>query len=303
MPCYRPQRAWRSTTPNPSGKYPYVFDINKGLDYTEINLPCGGCIGCRIDRSKEQAMRCVHEARYHEENSYITLTYEEAPHSLQHTDWVNFIQKIRRRYPQKDIRYYMCGEYGEAQVGLGRPHFHAILFGHQFSDLEPYRLNAVGDQVYISPELEEIWDKGFCTVGQVTRKSAGYVARYIMKKINGDQADDHYVRLVEETGELISVRPEYNTMSKRPGIGHKWVHEFWKDCIKGYVTLEGKRQQIPRYYINEIEKIDKKAHNTMMYNIEIEAKPLDHPDLTLKRLAVREDCQASRNSRLKRKLQ
>lgn len=183
-----------------------------------VELPCGRCIGCRLERSRQWAVRCMHEAKLHAENCFITLTYndESLPidGSLHVEDWQKFIKRLRKRIGSQ-IRYFHCGEYGER---LSRPHYHACLFGYRFPDLIPWQQE--GEiTTYRSLLLEELWSFGFSTVGDVTFESAAYVARYITKKQTGDQAEEHYQGL----------KPEYITMSRRPGIGSGFYEKFSDD--------------------------------------------------------------------------
>ncbi|AXL14790.1 replication initiator protein [Microviridae sp.] len=301
MPCHRPQRAWRSRVANETGKYPYVFKIDQGYADTETEFPCGSCPGCRIERSREHALRCIHEASQHDNNSFITLTYEDDPCSLEKSHFQKFMKRLRKSLAPKKIRYYMCGEYGKDGDLLGRAHFHAIIFNHQFDDLEPYKMNHSGDTVYISPKLEKLWTHGYVSVGECNLSTAGYVARYCMKKINGEQAESHYQKPDLQTGELKPVIPEYNAMSN--GIGKKWLEKYWKDCIKGYITLDGTRYKIPKYYINQIERLaPNDEHEILIRNMELASKPLEHPDNTIARRSVREQNTISRINRLKRNL-
>ena len=134
------------------------------------------------------AARCVHEASLHEfdrGNSFITLTYsdEHVPYdgSLVKEHFQKFIKRLRRRveysYEKADleaptIRYFMCGEYGtDPSGGLGRPHYHALLFNQDFS-----RDELVGVQndvpLFRSDFLDSCWQKGFASFGTLTYQSA-----------------------------------------------------------------------------------------------------------------------------------
>lgn len=42
-----------------------------------MHLPCGRCIGCKLERSKQWAIRLMHEAQLHEANSFLNLTYDD----------------------------------------------------------------------------------------------------------------------------------------------------------------------------------------------------------------------------------
>lgn len=128
------------------------------------------------------AVRIVHEAQMWPQNSFITLTYrpEDLPQggSLNVEHYQLFMKKLRARNTGHKIRFFHCGEYGEK---LSRPHYHAILFNYDFPDKKVFS-EKNGNTIYTSELLEDIWGKGFCTIGDVTFQSAAYVARYVMKK-------------------------------------------------------------------------------------------------------------------------
>jgi hypothetical protein len=278
MPCYKPLEGWYSKELNPSGKRSLVFTPSNALQPDDpLEIPCGQCVGCRLDRSKEWAIRCVHEASLHENNSFITLTFNEDslnkrenPNSLDKTEFQKFIKRLRKEvvpknpYPtsQKNkradwqfkngIRYFHCGEYGDQYK---RPHYHAILFGFDFPDKE--LLDTInGQHLYRSNLLEKLWPYGYSSIGNVTFESAAYVARYVLKKITGDLAWQHYSDIDYETGEITNVRqPEYTTMSRRPGIASKWFEKYNKDCFPSdFITHDGRKLSIPKYYDKLLEK-------------------------------------------------
>lgn len=87
------------------------------------------------------------------------------------------------------IRYFACGEYGGK---TDRPHYHAIIFGHVFPDWKPWRQSVSGHLLYRSADFERVWGKGHCEIGDVTSQSAGYVSRYILKKVIGNAVKEHY---------------------------------------------------------------------------------------------------------------
>jgi len=223
-----------------------------------------------MQRSAEWAMRCVHEASLHQENCFITLTYnaENIPPDggLRKKHFQNFMKRLRKHLGKKKIKFYMCGEYGDKN---NRPHYHALIFGHDFIDRILYGQTQSGHDLYMSPTLEKLWTHGFVQVGEVTFDSAAYVARYIMKKINGrakDQIDEEtglkpYERINDFTGEIHAVLPEYNTMSRGGrngnGIASDWIARFSNDCYpKDFVTINGVKRKLPRYYDERHKKVD-----------------------------------------------
>lgn len=191
MACFHPLSGYRAEAVNPdTGKHSIVFDRRKArfggvLLQDQIEVPCGQCIGCRLERSRQWALRCVHEASLHDENCFITLTYDPehlpiyfrddgpALGTLCKEDFQNFMKRLRERIGTK-IRFFHCGEYGEQ---LGRPHYHAIIFGYDFADKTPIEVSDGGHNQFVSEMLTEVWGKGRCTIGAVTFDSAAYVAR------------------------------------------------------------------------------------------------------------------------------
>lgn len=228
--------------------------LAENLPVEHIEARCGQCVGCRLTKAKGWAVRCVHEAQDHEENSFITLTYdpEHLPEngSLNVEDWQQFMKRLRFAIAPKKIRFYMCGEYGEdlgAHNDIGRPHFHAIIFGHAFTDDRQIKRENP-HKAYQSETLEKAWGKGITELSDMTLETAAYVARYTVKKITGDLADDHYMRINKRTGECHKIRPEFSTMSRRPGIGKNWYQRHNKELDKGFVTVNGAKQSIPQFY-------------------------------------------------------
>lgn len=213
-----------------------------------VEIPCGQCIGCRLERSRQWAIRCVHEAQLHQENCFITLTYDDdnlpLNRSLDISHFQKFMKRLRKFLPQK-VRFYHCGEYGDTN---GRPHYHACIFGHDFPDKIKWT-EREGIILYRSRELETLWPAGFSTIGDVTFESAAYCARYILKKVNGELAKNHYVQIDPFTGEITYRQPEYTTMSRRPGIGTGWFSRFNAEVYPAdEVIMRGRPIQPPKFY-------------------------------------------------------
>lgn len=207
-------------------------------------LACGQCHGCRLEYARQWAVRCTHEASLHDLNSFITLTYSDECFSLDYSHFQSFMKRLRARVSRARIRFYMCGEYGELN---SRAHFHACLFGFGFPDLVYLRTTPSGSKLYRSPMLESLWTHGFSSVGTVTFESAGYVARYAMKKVSGsastwDIVDPH-------TGELFQRTAPFARMSLKPGIGAPWLERYFRDVYpSGKVVINGHEAPAPRYY-------------------------------------------------------
>ena len=238
----------------------------------------------------------------HEDNCFITLTYNKKnlPHdgSLDKTHFQKFMKKLRKQADHK-IRYYQCGEYGE---NLQRPHYHACLFGHDFTDRQLFQ-NKNGNDLYISEQLDKTWNKGFATIGTMTFESAAYCARYAMKKITGDDARAHYETLNIETGELTQLQSEYTTMSRRPGLGKTWYDKFKDDLFpEDECVIDGKILKPPRYYANLYEQEEPKQYEQLKKN---RAKNfIKHKkDATWQRLQQREKVKHAQLNQLTRQLE
>lgn len=255
-----------------------------------------------MDRSRDWATRIWHEASCHQANAFLTLTYSDEHLPDDYGVHVDEMQKFMKRLRKKlgfRVRFFGCGEYGEQNL---RPHYHAIIFGTDFPDKRAWRKSTSGHIVYRSAELETCWTKGHAEIGTVTLESAGYVARYIMKKVNGDQAAEHYWRKHPITGCEAQVRPEFICMSTRPGIGREWYDRFSGDCFPSdFVVVDGQKRPIPRYYTKQLRVVDEPAHDAIKLKRKERAEA--HADNnTPERLAVREESQTLRAARLTREL-
>ena len=227
-----------------------------------MEVACGQCLGCRLDRSRMWAMRIVHEASLYDDNCFVTLTYdpEHLPPggSLVKQDFQKFMKRLRKRFPSRKIRYYHCGEYGDQ---LDRPHYHACLFNLCFDDLEFFSENN-GCSLFTSKTLQELWPYGFSTIGDLTFESAAYTARYCLKKVTGSLSHDHYLRC-DEYGVAYWLEPEYTTMSRRPGIGKDWYETYKSDVFPSDevpVPGSGVYKKVPRYYETILASEDPEMH-------------------------------------------
>lgn len=317
MPCYKPLKAFKSLTKKTeSGKALISFkSLDIGFKYDLIELPCGQCIGCRIERSKQWALRCVHEASLYENNCFLTLTFNDEcindKGTLVKSDFQNFMKRMRKHHSGAEcvindkgletypIRYFHCGEYGEK---LTRPHHHACLFNFDFSDKVHWSTRS-DVKLYRSPTLEKRWGNGFATIGDVTFESAAYVARYITKKINGEKAAEHYERINPESGEVYKLEPEYITMSRRPGIGKRWFDTYKSDCYPAdYLIHNAKKYRVPAFY----DKIYDQIEGSNLESIKQERMrkaTVREIDNTPRRLAVREKVQELKGKRLIRSIE
>lgn len=291
MPCYKPLLAWQC------GNGDVVFVERKRHDIRrELSLPCGQCIGCRLEKSRQWAMRCVHEASLHKQNAFVTLTYndEHLPKRgmLKYSDYQKFMKRLRKLY---DVRYYMCGEYGEQN---GRPHYHACLFGMDFEDKEFWTTLPSGGRIYRSSILERLWPWGNSSVGDVTFESAAYCARYCVQKVTGPNAELHY-RRIDADGEY-QLPPEFNKMSLKPGIGDQFYRKWRADMYPhDYVVVNGKEMKPPKYYDKLFKREFPDAFEEMQADREADGRR-NWADNTPQRLEAKAYVTAARASFLKR---
>lgn len=305
MPCFSPLQAWRTS------KGEIVFWRRQDA-INEFKLPCGGCEGCLLERSRQWAVRCMHEAQLWEKNCFITLTYEDPPpwNSLVHSDFQKFMKRLRKRFKgdkelvddrtgksSHPIRFYMAGEYGSAR---GRPHYHACIFNFAFEDLKFLRRTNSGSDLYRSAQLESLWPYGFSSVGDVTFESAAYVARYVMKKQNQDI--DVHAPVDLETGEVIQRLPEYNRMSLKPGIGANFVDKYKSDVFPNdYVVVNGHKAKPPRYYFKRLQQQDPDLYEQVEYSRAM--KGLEScEENTVERLGARQKVLQAKLKQLQRNL-
>lgn len=182
-----------------------------------VLVPCGRCLGCHIDYSREWANRMIVELQDNPNAIFVTLTYNNAHlkygpsgnPTLDVRDTQLFMKRLRKAYFDKRIRYYLAGEYGPTTL---RPHYHAIIYGLSMVDFDDLRVvgkNELGQPYYSSPKFESIWSNGFVQLSPVSYRTCAYVSRYVLKKHYSDDRD--FTKR--------QVKPEFNVSSRKPGIG------------------------------------------------------------------------------------
>lgn len=322
MPCYYPIQGYMCPMEK---KFKPCKDrqeaFQKGVSVSKFTkfsmaVPCGRCRGCRLERSRQWAIRCMHESKLRMFNSFVTLTYDDAnlpcDFSLNKKHFQDFMKRIRKilSVPKLivqnnllieddgKVRYFHCGEYGETTK---RPHYHALLFGLDFGDKKKFKVTDAGT-LYTSKILDSIWQKGFCTIGAVNFDTAAYTARYAMKKVNGKLAKDHYKYVDLKTGTVYDRLPEYLTMSLKPGIGKEWFDRYNSDWYPSdKVTVRGNRCKPPRYYDNQFEIVNPQVFASVKQARKEYAELKVH-DNTHERLLIKDEIVGSRIRTLRRSL-
>lgn len=325
MGCFSPLTAYRGPVNPDTGKNSIVFKFKDAVSIKSLQLPCGQCIGCRLEYSRQWAIRCVHESQLYENNCFITLTFNEeklpSDGSLDVAYFQKFMKRLRKKYvptnpyPRRSpewfkfrqetgIRFFHCGEYGDHRR---RPHYHACLFNFQFADRYLWQVRN-GIPLYRSPSLEKLWtdpsDKksyGYSSVGDVTFESAAYVARYILKKYTGKFSWYHYCDFDYETGEITNeLQPEYTTQSRDPGLAKGWFDKYSDDVYPSdYVVLRGKKMRPPKFYDGLYEICDPEQYGLIKEDRILNAKK-HAVNNTPDRLFVREKVQMSKVKQLPR---
>lgn len=210
---------------------------NYNKEYPTFQLPCSKCISCRLEYARQWAQRCVHEASMYENNSFITLTYNDenlGDNKLNYKDFQDFMKRLRSKEPQLEISYFVTGEYGEKSK---RKHWHAILFNYRPHDQTHRRTTERGDKIYTSNDLSNLWPFGNHEIGEVTIESAGYCARYAAKKLVHGNDQEHEFQPISKK-------------SSKHAIGKRWLEKHWEDVFNhGYIiNADGVKSGVPRYY-------------------------------------------------------
>lgn len=227
---------------------------NKHYEFQKlVSVPCGVCEDCLKRHAKDWAIRIIAETKAHQSNYFVTLTYDDEHlpiNQMLDTKAIsNFNKKLKvylsRKNLKSDFRFFGVGEYGSTTF---RPHYHVIYFGLDIPDLEFYKLSENGDVLYTSKFLSSIWSAGFVVVGEVSAASACYVARYCDKK---KTLSSYEKKKLKASGFV----PEFNVMSRRPGIGANFTNDVVDSVVSHCYTLsmKGLNASIPMFYKKKLK--------------------------------------------------
>lgn len=284
-------------------------------------IPCGKCIECRLENSRQWATRGYLESIYYKNNYFVTLTYDDqhlpkveemtTEEGITYTeqpgiiDWHGclnpkdlelFVKNLRKIMADKKIqaegiRVMECGEYGnqnKENPKLGyRPHYHLILLNCNLP-LDTFYNPRVDWQKAIHWQnkiIEAAWSepgtkghpgkqKGICEICEANWNTIAYVARYVTKKIYGDESEDHYA--------MRGQKKEFFRVSNRPGIGRQYYEDHKEEIYKNdRVMIRNRNGTVwvnpPKYYDDlyeqedpeHMEYIKKKRRKHMMDNLKI----------------------------------
>lgn len=313
MPCFSPLQA--NFGLRSDGKKELCFSNSLGRLFERgvksvgdsLTLPCGSCIGCRLERSRQTALRCVHESRMHEHSCFVTLTYDDdhlhklcrktdAGYSLERSHVQKFIKRLRFAVSRglfsssvSKVVVFGSGEYGDSN---GRPHFHLILFGVNFFDRVVCGVRD-GFRYYRSKLLESLWSFGFSCVCDFSFEAAAYVARYCLKKVKGKDALDYYKGRT----------PEFGIFPSRPALGKSWYQAFGCRDLENHDSCiaRGHECKPPRYY-DKLRERDNPDGLAAAKRIRLERSVVQASDNTFERLNTKRICVESKIKSLVRKL-
>lgn len=276
MPCYGPLTAYYPA--KGSGDNRLVFRKDRSETGVAIKVPCGRCAGCRLEHSRQWAMRCMHEKRLHSASCFVTLTYDNAHLPPGGTLVKRDLQLFMKRYRKvagNGVRFFACGEYGEK---TNRPHYHLLLLNKDFADK---RLMSSGSEynLYASATLSQLWEYGNHALGDVSFESCAYVARYCMKKVTGKPAADHYK----------GREPEFIVMSRRPGIGTGYFEKYSEEMYThDNVIVNGVKSSLPRFYDNKYAALSDTCQSRLEVLKLARRRKINRADKGTTRLRVRE---------------
>lgn len=288
--CEKPLPAYQLVNQtSKTGKKKIIFGFPEpGQKAIPLNIDCGQCVGCRVKRRMDLALRLAHEAQMEKLPSwFVTLTYDDEylpyAESLVADHISGFIKKVRKKGMK--CRFFGVGEYGQTCPDHGlkkcpycgelqRPHYHVILFGVELNDLvlmyEKHQKNMnpaahvlsliVGNQsikYYDSETLSKAWGKGHVNVTGVSAATMQYVAKYHVEKVTGQLADEHYQRVLLDD-RIVEVEKPQARMSRMPGIGRRWIEKYWPEVYnehhpQGTVVACGAEFAPPAYYDRWLE--------------------------------------------------
>lgn len=280
MSCYRPVTCFK-----PLDGGPVSFHEIKNC--REIQIRCGQCMGCRIDKRDAWAVRCYAESKMHVHNYFATFTYDNdhLPYggSLEYRDFQLMLKRARKAFGP--FRFFMSGEYGD---NTKRAHYHALLFGCDLPNVVRYNSVYSRNPLYTSENICKVWGKGVVTLGEVTFESARYCATYVTKKITGKRAEEHYLHFDDRDGQFHLVKPEFARMSLKPGIGLEYLRKFYPDLYvteHDAVVINGRKLRIPEYFDDQMKDL---YPDIMEEALQRRTDKVNFDNSTRDRLAVRE---------------
>jgi len=223
-------------------------------------------MGCRVRRTSEWTTRIMHELQG-KDGCFITLTYEDKHlpegSTLVKSDLQKFLKRLRKYLEPLKIKYYGCGEYGDATK---RPHYHIIIIGWKPDSEQNYRPNR---KTVASKEIEKLWSFGNNVIGSADREAIQYTVGYIRKKLLGNSAYEYG-----------GLTPPFALQSQKLGLEYCMSHKESILSDKG-ITRNGKPVGVPRYYRKKL--IDKDTVEEYYYHRRAKVKRQEIIDQYMKK--------------------
>lgn len=257
-------------------------DIDKINNKNRILIPCGQCIDCRLQYSRQWANRLMLEKQTSSSAYFITLTYDNAhlplvsygrssanvAGTLSKRDVQLFMKRLRKAMPDCRLRYYLAGEYGSSN---GRPHYHLILFNAKLDDLVLTGTSELGFPYFWSNTIARAWStyvkdgasfpawfnepcnvlQRHCWTSESQNKF--YTPFGLIQVCDVDWECCAYVaRYVTKklTGDMqkfydtFGLEPEFCLMSRNPGIGYQWYKEHPDLYDFDYINIGAMRKGV-----------------------------------------------------------
>lgn len=238
---------------SPRSVHPWTRAVLQGHPNPAILVDCGKCLSCRINKAREWTLRLNHEAQLAKTTYFLTLTYDEEHlpegQNVCKADVESFISDLRK-ICGPGLRYFIGSEYGESPTSDHRPHYHGLFFnvpewiaespcsGSLRVETRRGKSNSVSR---VNTYFNDIWNKGFVTVGSFHPRRAGYLAHYYVDKQDSPPGRTE----------------NFSLMSRRPGIGNSYALSISDKLVAGSPLYghTGRPVASPRYYRGVVQKL------------------------------------------------
>lgn len=246
---------------------PITITKNKNTKEEEtIQVRCGKCIECNIQRIKEWTNRLYLEQISHDESCFITLTFSNDLITNNTDKEVNplmaidlkyskryfqlFLKRLRKyiyKTENKFIKYYHIGEYGSRNQ---RAHHHIIIFGWKPKDMRQMEVSKSGKEQFFSQTINDIWKLGRISVQNTNINNIKYICKYTTEKINNtNRYNTNFAK-------------PYQTFSNRGELGDLMLYKNAVNLIdnNGF-TLDGQKFTLSTRQIKKIIDFNKNDYS------------------------------------------
>lgn len=211
-------------------------------------VPCGKCIQCLQERKDAWCYRLFLESQTSKHSYFVTLTYDNASlplrkhsddsfvryidyikyksiefvsESLYPKDLTDYWKRVRKALPDKSIKYYACGEYGDKD---GRPHYHFVLF------------NSDCDAPFLESVIDDKWQFGFVKIEPLIYPYIEYVTKYITENVNFTAVEPHQVEYFQRQSHGLGLEGYFSDV------------KYFGSNYKTTMLPSGKVITTPRYF-------------------------------------------------------